>query len=67
MQTSRRLHSQFLFVGGSTISLLLLFSACADTGGSAKPSSGTPVNPFTDPGGADTSTARSTGAQPRKY
>ena len=49
--------------------LLLLLGACAGTpgGGSRVQSSGTPVNPFTDPGGADTATASLTGAQPRRY
>ena len=49
--------------------LVLLLGACTGVqgGGSGAQSSGTPVHPFTDPGGADTPTAASTGAQPRRY
>ena len=45
---------------------LLLTSACAGSGGSATPSSGTPVNPFSNPGAADLPSAPLTGAQPRQ-
>ncbi len=50
----------------AALPLLLLLGACAGTS-SPTPSSGTPVNPFTNPGGADTATAASTGAQPRRF
>lgn len=49
---------------------LLLLGACAGAKGAGSPraqSSGTPVNPFTNPGGADTPTAATTGAQPRSF
>ena len=62
---SRRLFVlRLLFCG-----LALLFgTACANGGGGGHAqSSGTPVNPFADPGGADTRTAPLTGAQPRRY
>ena len=57
----------------AALTLLLSLGACAGTGShpgggeSRVQSSGTPVNPFTDPGGADTATAKTTGAEPRKY
>ena len=49
-------------------SLLVGLTACAGaSGGGSVQSSGTPVNPRTNPGGADTATAALTGAQPRGY
>lgn len=54
--------------GALAATLLLLVSACADTGGgSPTRSTGTPVNPNADPGGTNTRTAPLTGAQPRRY
>lgn len=59
-----RFPSIFLLVG-----LALSLGGCAGTRGGGAPaqSSGTPVNPFTNPGASDTATAASTGAQPRRY
>ena len=50
-------------------SLLVGLTGCAGAsgGGGSAQSSGTPVNPRTNPGGADTATAALTGAQPRRY
>ena len=44
---------------------LLAGAGCAGGGGSAIPSSGTPVNPWANPAGADFPTAPLTGAQSR--
>ena len=54
----------------AALALMLTLNGCAGTtgnGGSPAQSSGTPVNPFTNPGAADSPTAASTGAQPRSY
>ena len=57
------------WLAGLTL-LLVALTGCAGAGGggggSAR-SSGTPVNPWANTGGADTATAASTGAQPRRY
>ena len=47
--------------------LLVALTGCAGARGGPAQSSGTPVNPRADPGGADTATAALTGAQPRRY
>lgn len=51
------------------VGFTLLLGACAGAQGGGTPaqSSGTPVNPFTNPGASETATAASTGAQPRRY
>ena len=61
---TRHLPSIFLLIG-----FALLLNGCAGTqgGGASAQSSGTPVNPFTNPGASETATAASTGAQPRRY
>lgn len=59
----------FVSFSFSLVGLALLLNGCAGAqgNGASAQSSGTPVNPFTNPGASDTTTAPSTGAQPRKY
>lgn len=66
MNIERKLRSFHPLLCGAALTLLLAATGCSDSS-SGRRSSGTPVNPESDPGAARTGTARATGAQPRRY